>query len=239
MQLVKKHMKTNSVIKMFLTFGLIIGQRCHSQGFINLDFEAATIKIVGTPPPTFINESNAIPGWSAYTGPTGNPTNSSSVGSSIILYDGVTTGGAMVSLQNTSAVFIGSAIQGNYSVLLVGSIPAADGTASIGQSGTIPITAQSLTFWGILGGTLDVSFNGSDLTYSAIGSGTDYTIYAVDISAYAGQLGQLLFTSGVSSSALLDNIQFSTTAVPEPSVLALTALGGLLLGFRRWKMWAI
>jgi hypothetical protein len=35
--------------------------------------------------------------------------------------------------------------------------------------------------------------------------------------------------------ATLDNIQFSSTAVPEPSELALGALGALLLGFRRWR----
>ena len=34
---------------------------------------------------------------------------------------------------------------------------------------------------------------------------------------------------------MLDNIQFSTTAVPEPGALALAALGTLLLGCRRWK----
>jgi len=32
---------------------------------------------------------------------------------------------------------------------------------------------------------------------------------------------------------MLDNIQFSTTPAPEPGTLALLAVGGLLLGFRR------
>ena len=230
-------MKTTFAKNTLIAVVLTICQQCHTQGFANLNFENAII--VSDDPPHFVTiyASNAIPSWSAYTGPVGNPTNSSSVGASIIGYDSVSLGGAAVFLEDDKMVngYNPSPIQGTYSVLLQGSIPAADGTASIGQTGTIPTTAQSLTFWGILGGTLDVSFNGSDLAYSAIGSGTDYTIYAVDISAYAGQSGQLLFTSGVSSSALLDNIQFSTNPVPEPSVLALTALGGLMIGFRRWK----
>ena len=32
---------------------------------------------------------------------------------------------------------------------------------------------------------------------------------------------------------MLDNIQFSSTAVPEPGTLALLAVGGLLFSFRR------
>jgi hypothetical protein len=61
-----------------------------------------------------------------------------------------------------------------------------------------------------------------------------------DISAIAGQTGQLLFTalSGTIFNAgygLLDNIQFSTQAIPEPGVFGLFGFGALLLGFRLWK----
>jgi hypothetical protein len=40
---------------------------------------------------------------------------------------------------------------------------------------------------------------------------------------------------GYYSSVLLDDISFSTTAVaPEPNVVALSAIGGLVFGARKW-----
>ncbi len=204
---------------------LVTGARlARSQGFVNLDFEDTTIT-PAYPPGTvnFYATSVAIPGWAAYLG--------GSV-ASIIPNDGVSTGGDMVSLQDANALNYG-AIQGNFSVLLQGSSLAAATTASVGQTGTIPNTAQSLTFFASLGGTVLVSFNGQNLPFSVIGSGANYTIYGANISNYAGQTGQLLFTAPVQNAALLDNIQFSSSSVPEPSEFALAALGALLLGFRR------
>lgn len=56
-----------------------------------------------------------------------------------------------------------------------------------------------------------------------------------DISAIAGQTGQMLFIAlpGTVFNAgygLLDNIQFSAQAIPEPGVYGLFAFGALLLG---------
>ena len=70
----------------------------------------------------------------------------------------------------------------------------------------------------------------------AISNTLNYKIYSADISAFAGQTGQLLFTTPVQTLALLDNIQFSSLPVPEPSEFALVMLGTILLGFRRWKI---
>ena len=107
--------------------------------------------------------------------------------------------------------------------------------AAIGQTGTIPITTQSLTFIANFNGTLQITFNNQPIDYLVTGSTANYAICSADISAYAGQTGQLLFTAPYKNYAMLDNIQFSSTAVPEPSEFALDALGALLLGFRRWK----
>jgi hypothetical protein len=112
------------------------------------------------------------------------------------------------------------------------SLPAALTVASIGQTGTIPIGTESLTYWSS-GGALQVTFNGLPIDFLVTGTTANYDIYSADISAYAGETGQLLFTAPANDSALLDNIQFSASPVPEPSVFALTALGGLLLGFLR------
>ena len=210
---------------------LILVQGGRGQGFVNLDFEDATITPVVPQDPQYIYANTAIPGWTAYLGGT-------SQGG--IFYNGLSVGGAIVALQDVNAPSgIPLPIQGNYSVLLEGAsgIFGSDPTtASIGQTGNIPSTAQSVTFYlGDGSGTFQVSFNGQNIPYSTVGNGANYTIYGADISSFAGQTGQLLFTATLQSGALLDNIQFSSSAVPEPSAFALGTLGALLLGFRRWK----
>jgi hypothetical protein len=77
-----------------------------------------------------------------------------------------------------------------------------------------------------------VAFNGQNLSFQAIGAGANYTVYGADVSAYAGQTGELRFTAPVQNTALLDNIQFSNLPVPEPGVFALSAFGALFLGWR-------
>jgi hypothetical protein len=121
--------------------------------------------------------------------------------------------------------------------------------ASISQSGTIPANAMSLEFkaWSMLpDATLSVSFAGNSLSPVALSSGAGpsgqgYTLYGADISAYAGQTGQLQFTDVFSDQGLngieLDDITFSTNvvAVPEPNTLALILMGGLALAARCWR----
>ena len=212
-------MKTKIIFCFFLSCVVQLGL---SQGFVNLDFEASSAT-------SFANV--AIPGWTA----TGS-----------VLYDTVSLGGAAVILEDTNASSLGPApLQGTYSVLLYGASsiyapPDEQYPASIGQAGMISTTAQSMTFWcnqsQFNGSSLiQVTFNGLPIDYLVTGGTANYTIYSADISAYAGQTGQLLFTAPVNTSALLDNIQFSTSPVPEPSMFALTALGSLLLGFGRWR----
>ncbi|MCX6929773.1 MAG: PEP-CTERM sorting domain-containing protein [Verrucomicrobia bacterium] len=79
-----------------------------------------------------------------------------------------------------------------------------------------------------------VSLGGVDLPYSPISAGANYTLYGADISAFAGQLEQLMFTAlpGGNNYWTLDDIQFSTQLVPEPGVFGLAALGALFLGWR-------
>ena len=74
-------------------------------------------------------------------------------------------------------------------------------------------------------------------------SGLAYDVVGADIAPYAGQVGQLEFTSGVTgvpngtdyAYELLDDIAFSTASVsPEPNIVVLTAIGGLFFGTRKW-----
>jgi hypothetical protein len=215
-------MKTTKIL-VAITF-LIVWQNAHGQGFVNLDFENATVTPVPGNP-NHIVASDAIPGWTAYLG--GNPQTS-------IGYDTVSLGGAAVFLEDANAPSGGGPlpIQGNYSMLLQGSTASTPTAASIGQIGQIPANSLSLIFWGY---SSDVSFGGQNLSLVVLGSTPNYNIYGADISAFAGQTGQLLFTAQSGSEDIIDNIQFSPSAVPEPSEFALSVLGALLLGFRRWK----
>jgi hypothetical protein len=58
-------------------------------------------------------------------------------------------------------------------------------------------------------------------------------VYGANIAPYAGQTGQLEFTATFYNWVELDDISFSTTAIPEPSPLALTGVGGLLFALYR------
>jgi PEP-CTERM motif len=206
-------------------------QIVRAQAFTNLGFESANVS--GYSPGNYMPVSAALPGWAAYYGTSNNPTYDGAP----VFYDGLSLGGALVVLEVTNAPSgIPLPIQGNYSVLLEGSIPAAASTASIGQTGTIPITAQSLSFdLGNSFGTVQISFSGQALSFVAISNALNYTVYGADISPFAGQTGQLLFTAPVDDHALLDNIQFSSMPIPEPGFLGLFGLGGLAFLWHCWK----
>ena len=205
-------MKIGSKISILL---LALCQNGWAQGFVNLDFESANI-VLTDGLQTFV--TNAFPGWTV------NPP--------YIVYDTVSLSGGSITIWDSNYA---SPIQGEYSVGLASVNEGTGYSISLGQTGTIPSSAQSIIFWGTLGG-MQVTFDGNPLNFTATGSGPGYAIYGADISAYASQTGELLFTlPPYVDGAVLDNIQFSSLPIPEPSVLALTGLGGLLFGFRRWR----
>ena len=207
-------MKKHILILMVILAGI---GNAFAQGFVNLDFESANLSgySAGSVP-----ASDAIPGWTAYLG---------GVALSNINYN-IGGSGNMVAIVGVNP------IQGNYFIHIQGN--GSDNTqASIGQTGTIPVTAQSLIYWGGGFGQNDISFNGQTLSFTALGFGANYVIYGIDISAFAGQTGQLLFTSSYWPAAVgdnIDNIQFSSSPIPEPSAVSLLLLGsGVLIFVRR------
>ncbi len=212
-------MKTSKKFAMVILGLVTIGHSGSSQGFVNLNFEHPILPLT---PDEFraVPITNALPGWTGYL--YGSPVDR-------VAFNGLSLGGAQISLQNSNGF---PPIQGNYSVLLQGSTPSFQGSAAVGQTGQIPADALSLRFWG---GISQVSFKGQIIPHMAIGAGPNYTIYGGDISAFSGQTGELLFTAFPSRFWVLDNIQFSTEAIPEPRSLGLFALGGLLFGLRRWR----
>ena len=167
--------------------------------------------------------TNAIPGWSAF------PTNVQGE----IFYNSSSIGGALVALVDRTALGY-SAIQGNYSVLLQGStFSHTPDSASIWQTGQIPQNAQSLTFLTRSPSSLQAIFDGQLIPMMEIGSGPNYIMMGGNISAFAGKTGELRFTAlGNVGSGLIDDIQFSTLPIPEPSVITLSGLGLIAFAFR-------
>jgi hypothetical protein len=218
-------MKLN--IKNILT-GLLFAvvQNGYGQGFVNLDFESAQIIPASGSLPNGIDTTNALPGWTIFVGATRQ---------SQITYNNPALGATWVYLNATN----GANISGNFSVVLQGGLSAS--AASITQTGLVPASAMSLFFEAQPSvGTLQVSLGGQNLSFIALSVGVNYTLYAADISAFAGQTQQLTFSALQDSQHLynnwnIDNIQFSSTAVPEPGTLALVGLGSALLAARQWR----
>jgi hypothetical protein len=212
------------------------------QPFTNLNFESANLFPI--PPGSYnvlVPVTSALPGWTAYIG---------SVQQAQVLQNDYTLGQASVDIfgPNYPAagwspnVYNPGTIDGSYSVLLqAGGDPIVNGqldSVSLTQYGTVPLAVQSLEFkaWTLSSTEFSVSFDGNNLSPVVLGNGANYTLYGVDISSYGGQSGILDFTalfSGTGASWLgLDDITFS--AAPEPSIVALTAIGGLLFRVRKW-----
>jgi hypothetical protein len=169
----------------------------------------------------------ALPGWTGYGG--GLPFSSTDP----ILYNTVSLGAPAISLQGPGSPE--PILQGLYTVLLQGSTGGGPSRVSIGQTGQLPTNSESLRFFGYDIVNLQVTFAGQLLPYAAIGTGPNYTIYGADISAYAGQTGQLLFAVPSHDEAFLDNIQFSMSPIPEPGTCALLLCGLGAVGVNRWR----
>ena len=203
-------------IACFVAVSIAFLRNVSGQGFVNLDFEAANLSAYGAGPAA-VPATNAIPGWTAYLG---------GIPQTDILLNSEALADPAVSIQGTNGSFY-PPMQRNYFILLQGSFQEiSPRTAAIGQTGLIPATVQSMSFWADtslngMSNNLQVTFNGSTIPYFAIGTGTGYSIYGANISGFAGQTGQLLFTAGYDTYAALDNIQFSSLAIPEPSALSL------------------
>ena len=150
-----------------------------------------------------------------------------------VLYDDISLSGGSISIFDSKPPYSLPPIQGTYFAWLIGSDNPSYGVVSLGQTGRVPDGMQSISFWGIDVG-MQVTFASHPLNFVENGSTGNYNIYTADISAYAGQTGELLFAVPLNSSGyygFLDNIQFSSIPIPEPAESALAVLGALILGF--------
>jgi len=216
----KTYLKT-----LIICFALgILADGLNAQGtFVNLDFEGALVP--DTPPGSNgggVSASIALPGWVAIPGEFGQVFhNVTLLGSpSIVLYG---------PNWNQSDIF-----QGKYTVLLASAF--SNSGSALAQTGQIPANAQAMLFYARVF-NMQVSFAGNSLPFSRLGSGPNYDIFGVDVTALHGMTGELRFTAlplegGGVGGVRLDNIQFSNQPIPEPSVFGLFALGAVLLGWR-------
>jgi hypothetical protein len=219
--------KTTKLIAGFPA-ALVAVLSAQAQGFVNLNFEMANV--AGYSPDTLIPITAALPGWSGFY----QNSQTSQVG-----YDFVSLGAAVISvIDNNSQPDIGPLV-GNYSADLFGG---AGQSASISQTGLVPAGTESLLFDAYdYGAPFIVTLGGQAINVSPLQAFQNYTVYGGDIpSSLAGQIETLSFTEpppaiGGPSMFELDDISFSTNApTPEPSIVALTAIGGLLFGARKW-----
>jgi hypothetical protein len=210
-------MKSSRLVALVI-ISLSLLQRGFGQGFVNLDFEDATI----TPTPvggfTYpADPTEAFPGWIV-------PPNSSSVYPTVVGYNSISLGAPAVSLMGPN--FPNSAdyfpLQGSYSVLL--QYYGISGPPSLSQTGLVPANAQSISFLvpsgqnGIYSTTTVVTLNGVNIPLMPIAGGR----VGGNVSAFAGNLAQLTFsTINSNDSIYFDDIQFSSSPVPEPSTLSL------------------
>jgi hypothetical protein len=209
------------ILRLSLCLGTVLARFCATaQGtFQNLDFEQA-IDVPTYPGSPFIWTTDAFPGWTVYAG--GGP--QTEVARDGVLY-------AVAALADTAPPSL--VLDGNFSAILAG-YGLVSVTAAIGQSGVIPAGSESLRFLSL--GQLSVSFAGHSLPLQVLGNGPNASqIYGANISAYAGQYGQMLFQAGPGGIYVLDNISFSSQAIPEPGAPSILGLGALVLSLWRRK----
>lgn len=106
---------------------------------------------------------------------------------------------------------------------------------AVAQIGLIPATAKSIHF-DANAVNFSVSFDGQPISLTALSNAPNFTVYGGDISAFAGQVGELRISSALlpgqpySGGGYFDAITFSTQTVPEPNTLLLVAVA-LTTGF--------
>ena len=188
--------------------------------FVNLNFEHPLLPLVETPPGSgLVPITNALPGWTAYT--------YSTTPDYRVYYNSITLGSGSIDFLGPGSGY--PSLEGSYFVRIQISF---DGLTipALAQVGMVPSTAQSIRFYAHSYITPPiVDFGGQQIPVVILGgSSSTYYIWGGDISAFAGQAGELRFLGDYS----LDNIVFSNLPIPEPSVFGLSALGGLLLGWR-------
>jgi hypothetical protein len=185
------------------------------QSFSNLNFDLAQ-NLPGNPTNgVLVSATNALPDWFPYAG--------SSALSSIYYVSNIDGYFSIVELEGGSLALSGN----EYSVEL-------NAGASIGQTGAVPVNAESLQFEANDIVNLEVALGGQNLSYALLSEGSGYNVYGANIPTdMEGQTEALTFSVLRGGANLIDAIEFSPTTIPEPSQYALIGLGAIAIGLWR------
>ncbi len=202
--------------------------------FHNLGFESA---VIDTPVNNEVPSSDAIPFWNIYSYDPGK-----------VPYDMISAGSYCVSIHDGKGnvgVNDFNPLQGQYSLLLQTQFGPTNIDAWISQVGDIPSGANSISFLSDTPAIPTVSLNGIVIPVAlqssgpAVNGGRPVDTYIGDIRGFSGQQNvELKFESTAFNT--LDNIRFSSTIVPEPTALALFAIGSLglfVVVLRHRRVW--
>lgn len=220
-------MKTTKLTALALAIcAAVFSAQSQGQGFVNLDFESATIAPTPVGGWTYpADPAQCFPGWTVGGANT------------VVSYNDLSIGSPAVDLMGPNFPnFVGyTPLQGSYSVLLQ-YFNIDGGPPSLSQTAMVPADAQSITFLvGNGGSDAVVTLNGVNIPLVQISAGE----LAGNISAFANSEAQLTFstkTGGPGGDSLyFDDIAFSSSPVPEPSSFGLFALGGLLVALSHWR----
>jgi hypothetical protein len=210
----------------WLCVSALVTQSVSAQQFFNLEFESANL------PPLapgehgdYVSIADAIPGWTCFI---------DRVQVTQVINNNGTVGGPSLSIWGPDAPDVGGVFQGSYTVILSAGFGGDAGhTTSIAQTGLIPVSARSLLFkaapYDPGEGSFSVFMGGQNLDYYALSTGPNYTLYGASISSgLAGTVQALTFTdasfAGTWHYEKLDDVQFTSQPIPEPSVLSLVAV---------------
>jgi hypothetical protein len=199
------------------------GANAFAQGtFQNLDFELAQYPVTA-PGASMAYITNALPGWNGYI--SGNQT-------AFVVYNDTVLDAAGImfndGLDTQYALY--HPYHGTAHIVIRSGDPRAGadpGDAALAQIGLVPLNARSLRFVGA-GAVPVVTLNAIQLQLADLGlapGSTFYHQYAADISSFAGTTAELRFATAQPTYYYLDFVQFSATAIPEPSTWALFAVG--------------
>ena len=204
------------------------------QGFINLDFEQATVPPIDPSSQyAFLSWRQSAPGWSHSEG-----------GDTDSLYYlsahlGLTQ--AYLLVDSLSPAGGPGPLEGKYSLAFWNGTYYGDGSggyvnAFIAQTGLIPSDTRSVRVLAL--GLFRVYVNGNEIPMAHL----EGFQFGGDISAYAGSVAELKILNAARpipsefhAFLFVDGIQFSPTAIPEPSFLVLLAFGAAALLWRRRK----
>jgi hypothetical protein len=183
--------------------------------FQNLDFEATSLS--PTTPPSLVTTSEALPGWNVFEGL---DTPITQVGY------GDRFESSPVALFTTNEIF-GTSIEGRLSLYLTATWPGMPPIPeippiSIAQTGVVPKNARYIFFKARPGFPLPtVSLGGVGIFCNSVSTHSNYTLFAGDVSRFAGQSRELRFEinrRGVE--CILDSIGFSSQPIAAASLVA-------------------